>query len=112
MKDDKWDELPMYDLGDKKLLEKGTRIEIYKLNDEVRSSFSDSAWIDDFRRTVARHYSLIIAKGFSVTVGSPNEIASKIPSIEAESFQLIQTAVGGSSGARITPYVNSWNGLT
>jgi hypothetical protein len=103
MRDDTWDELPMYELADGKLTEKGTRIEIYQLNDEVKSSFADSTWIDDFRRTVARHYSLIIAKGFSVTVGSTEEIAANIPAIEAESFRLIQTA--SSDDVRIAPYV-------
>lgn len=104
MGDDKWDELPMYELADGKLAEKGTRIEIYQLNDEVKSSFGDSSWIEEFRRTVARHYSLIITKGFSVTVGSPDELAAGIPPIEAEEFKLIQTASGG-AGDHIAPYV-------
>lgn len=104
MRDDKWDELPMYELADDKLTEKGTRIEIYQLNDEVKSSFADSAWIDEFRRTVARHYSLIIAKGFSVTVGSDAEIEAGILPITAEEFKLIQTASDGTK-ERIAPYV-------
>ena len=105
MRDDTWGELPMYELSDGKLPEKGTRIVVYQLNDEVKSSFSDSAWIDDFRRTVARHYSLIIAKGFSVTVGSPQEIEGSIAPIEAENFKLIQTAAGQIANVRIAPYV-------
>lgn len=105
MRDDKWDELPMYELADDKLVEKGTRIEVYQLNNEVKSSFADSAWIDDFRRTVSRHYSLIIAKGFAVTVGSVEEIAANISPIKAEDFKLIQTASGGASDIRIAPYV-------
>jgi Histidine kinase-, DNA gyrase B-, and HSP90-like ATPase len=105
MRDDKWDELPMYELAGDKLVEKGTRIEIYQLNNDVKSSFGDTAWIDEFRRTVARHYSLIIAKGLSVTVGSPKEIAENIKPIEAENFKLIQTASAGAGDARIAPYI-------
>lgn len=102
--DDKWDDLPMYQLDDNKLKENGTRIEVYQLNEEVKSAFSDSAWIEEFRRTVARHYSLIIAKGFNVTVGSADEILSGISPIAAEEFKLIQTAAQ-ENGKRIAPYV-------
>lgn len=105
MRDDKWHDLPMYDLSADKLIEKGTRIEIYELNQEVKSSFGDSAWIGEFRRTVARHYSLIIAKGFSVTVGSAGEIAAGMLPIPAEEFKLLQTTSSGASDARIAPYV-------
>lgn len=104
MSDDKWEELPMYKLADDKLNDKGTRIEIYRLNEEVKSSFADAAWIDEFRRTVARHYSLIIEKGFSVTVGSDKEISDGIPPIKAEEFKLIQTITEGNN-PRIAPYV-------
>ncbi|MCA3554090.1 ATP-binding protein [Aestuariivirga sp.] len=103
MRDDKWDELPMYELADSKLPEKGTRIEIYQLNDEVKSSFLDGSWIDEFRRTVARHYSLIIAKGFSVSVGSDAEMAAGVSPIDAEEFKLIRTT--GGTDQRIAPYV-------
>lgn len=105
MRDDNWDELPMYELADDQLTENGTRIVIYRLNDETKSSFSNTDWIEDFRRTVARHYSLIIAKGFSVTVGSPDEVAAGIQPIPAEQFKLIQTASSGTGDSRITPYV-------
>lgn len=105
MHDDSWEELPMYELADDQLVEKGTRIVIYQLNEEAMSSFSDSDWIGDFRRTIARHYSLIIAKGFSVTVGSPDDISAGIPPIPAEQFKLIQTASSGTDDARIAPYV-------
>jgi hypothetical protein len=105
MVDDTWDELPMYPLAQDKLTAKGTRIEIYQLNDEVKSSFQDSTWIDDFRRTVARHYSLIIAKGFSVTVGSPQEIKDHVAPIAAEEFKLLQNASKSPNDIRIAPYV-------
>lgn len=104
MAEDTWDELPMYSLADDKLLEKGTRIEIRTLNEEVKASFGDSAWISDFRRTVARHYALIIGKGFSVTVGSAKEISENPPPVAAEEFKLLQNTFG-SEGPRIAPYV-------
>jgi len=105
MIDDKWDELPMYGLADQKLQERGTRIEIYELHEDVKLVFGNPSWIDDFRKTVSRHYSLIIAKGFSVSIGSPDEIAGGIPSIPAENFKLLQTAAGADDGKRIEPYV-------
>jgi len=105
MGDEKWDNLPMFGLSDDKLIDRGTRVEVYQLNDEVKSYFSDSAWIDDFRRTVARHYSLIIAKGFSVTIGSTEEFMRNIPPIVAAEFKLLQTISGEGSGNRIAPFV-------
>lgn len=105
MQDDKWDDLPMYALSENTLAGGGTRVEIYELNEEVKRYFSDSSWIEDFRRTVARHYSLIIAKGFSVTIGSPEEIDQGIPPIQPEEFKLLQTASCTAGGAEIAPYV-------
>ena len=105
MQDDKWDELPMYELSKDKLVDGGTRVEIYELNDEVKSSFSDKTWIDEFRKTVARHYCLIIAKGFSVTIGSQEEIADGILPIRAEEFKLLQAAPSETDGNRIVPYI-------
>jgi Histidine kinase-, DNA gyrase B-, and HSP90-like ATPase len=64
MIDDKWDELPMYELPADRLTGNGTRIVVYKLNDEVETAFSDQVWVEEFRKTIARHYSLIIAKAF------------------------------------------------
>ncbi len=106
MQDDRWDDLTMYELPEGSLAEKGTKIVIYKLNDEVKPYFSDASWIDEFRRTVAQHYSIILAKGFSVTVGTAQQIAEGINPVEAEEFSLIQTAAGN-SGERIAPYVYS-----
>jgi hypothetical protein len=104
MKDDKWDELPMYELAEGRLNEKGTRIEVYQLNGDVMSAFSDSAWIDDFRKTVARHYSLIISKGFTVKVGSQDEHDAGVDPIPGEEFKLLN-AEASESESRIAPYL-------
>jgi hypothetical protein len=103
MKDDKWSDLPMYELPGGRLIEKGTRIEVNELNDEVRSAFSDKTWIDEFRKIVARHYSIIIAKGFSVSVGSQEEFNDGLTPIIAEEFKLLQTHP--TEGHQIAPYV-------
>ena len=105
MQDDSWEELPMYELAGDKLAYKGTRIEVYELNQEVRSAFSDKAWIEEFRRLVARHYSIIIAKGFSVTVGTPDELRVGLAPIVGEDFKLIQTAANEAGGNHIAPYI-------
>jgi hypothetical protein len=103
MQRDSWDDLPIFDLPEERLTGNGTRIEVRNLNDDVSPYFEDSSWIDDFRKTVARHYSLIIAKGFSVTIGSPQEISDGIDPIKAEGFKLLQT--NAAQGNRISPYV-------
>jgi hypothetical protein len=105
MKEDGWDNLPMYQLAANKLKEKGTRIEVYSLNDEVKAAFAEKAWVDDFRKIVARHYSIIISKGFSVTVGSQVEFKAGMEPIKAEEFKLLQTETSDAEGHRIAPYV-------
>lgn len=104
MQDDKWNDLPMYELPAGRLEQNGTKIEVYQLNEEVKSAFADKAWVDEFRKVVARHYSIIIAKGFSVTVGSQEEHDAGPVPIAAEEFRLLQ-ANPDDEGNRITPYV-------
>jgi hypothetical protein len=106
MQDDSWDDLPMYELGADKLLEKGTIVEVYQLNEEVRAAFSDSTWIDEFRKLVSRHFSLIIAKGLAVRIGSREEIENGLGPIVPEPFRLLQTTANV-QGAQIAPYVYS-----
>ncbi|MFB9949972.1 hypothetical protein ACFFP0_13995 [Rhizobium puerariae] len=105
MQDDKWDPLPMYELSDEKIPNKGTCIEIFKLNADVSSAFANRMWIDDFRKVVAQHYSLIIAKGFSVRIGSKAEMDAGIAPIAGEKFQLLNTAPAEGDGKKIEPYV-------
>lgn len=103
MQTDAWDDLPMYELANDKLSQRGTIIEVWNLHGDVRSAFSDQTWVDEFRKTVARHYSIIIAKGFSVTIGTKDEVDAGIAPVAAEEFMLLQTAE--TDGRRIAPYV-------
>ena len=105
MSDNEWNDLPMHKLVDGDLQQGCTRITVTKLNDEARSSFENNEWIDDFKRTVSRHYSLIIAKGFSVIVRSPTEIDKHIDPISAEEFKLIETHAAQGETKRIAPYI-------
>lgn len=105
MRTNTWDDLPMYELSDEKLPQGGTKIVVYSLHEDVRLAFSDKVWIDEFRKTVARHYSIIISKGFSVTIGSEEEIQNGINSIVGEEFRLIQAETADKSGNRLAPYI-------
>jgi hypothetical protein len=104
MSSDDWDDLPIYELNDDQLDGHGTRITVMELSDEARAALSDTNWIDDFRSLVSRHYSLIIAKGFEVVVGTPEEIEGGIAPIAAEPFRLL-SAQSEEGAPAIAPYV-------
>lgn len=104
MASDTWEDLPIYRLDDGQLDGRGTRITVFQLSDEAASALSDPVWIDEFRKLVARHYSLIISKGFQVLVGSPEEIAAGLEPISAEPFRLISAHKAGGNPA-IAPYI-------
>lgn len=100
MAKDGWDDLPVYELPAGKLTERGTSITVLELNAEVAAAFSSDAWVDDFRKAVSQHYSIILGKGFSVRVGpSDAEAAEIVP----EPFRLLQTAAVDDK--QIAPYV-------
>lgn len=101
MSNDSWDDLPLYE--QKTAIKKGTLIQVHELHDEAAKCFSDGIWIDEFRKTVSRHYSLIIKRGFSVIIGSPDEIVKRIPPVPAEDFRFLETPVA--DGSQITPFV-------
>lgn len=103
MKDDKWDDLPMFQLADDEIPAGGTKIIVTSLHPDIAKSFGDSAWVDDFRKAVARHYAIILDKGFEVTIGSPDELVAKIGAVEAERFQLL--ASKSDEGDVIEPYM-------
>lgn len=100
MAKDGWDDLPVYDLPGGALADRGTSITVRALNPEVSVCFSSSVWIDEFRKIVAQHYSIILSKGFSVRIGPSEDTAV---AIVAEPFRLLQTAP--IDDKRITPYV-------
>jgi hypothetical protein len=101
MSNDNWDDLPLYE--QKTTIRNGTLIQVHELHDEASKAFSDGIWIDEFRKTVSRHYSLIIKKGFSVTIGNPDEIVKKIAPIQPEDFRFLETPT--TDGNQITPFV-------
>lgn len=102
MSSDSWDDLPLHELPSEKLPSHGTSITVFTINEEVKSAFSDKAWIDEFRKLVARHYSIIISKGFAVSVGDGE---SDPIVIDAEPFRLLRTAPTDSG--QIAPFVYS-----
>ncbi|WP_312809274.1 ATP-binding protein [Agrobacterium cavarae] len=104
MSSDDWTNLPMYGLSDEKIPKGVTRIVVYKLNDEVAACFDDKDWVDDFRKAVAQHYSIILSKGFSVAVGSPDELAEGKGLILPDVFQLLNSGKR-EDGTAIAPYV-------
>lgn len=99
MASDNWDSLPIRQIDADKLAAGGTSITVMTLNQEVVSAFKDSEWIDEFRKTIARHYSIIIEKGFSVLVGNGGANATPIV---AEPFRLLRTALD--EGKAIAPF--------
>lgn len=97
-----WDELPMLPLADGLLHEKGTKIEVLSLNEDVSAAFANEEWIEAFRKTVSRQYSLIIDKGFEVVITSSSDTDK--PSIPPEPFVLLN-GVPSTDGSRIEPFV-------
>ncbi|PPE80046.1 ATP-binding protein [Kaistia algarum] len=95
-----WTDLPVHELQEGRLPNRGTSITVMTLNPEVSASFSEPEWIDDFCRTISQHYSIILEKGFSVLVGNGRD---QPRAIVPEPFRLLQTAEDG--GRRIAPYV-------
>jgi Histidine kinase-, DNA gyrase B-, and HSP90-like ATPase len=104
MASDDWSDLPMYELPQTELAQGRTKISVLELADEVKARFSDSNWIDDFKRKVSQHYALIIAKGFSVRVGTPEELKNAVAPIEAEKFSLLSNSTSPEEDHQISPH--------
>lgn len=103
MEEDSWNDLPMYKLGDKELKNGGTRIVVYELHSDVQTAFKSHSWRDRFKTLVSRHYSIILEKGFAVSVGTAAELPNEKP-LRAETFRLLKTQkVEGD--AQIAPYI-------
>lgn len=100
MQDDKWDELPMVELDADRLPKLGTSITVMTVDEDVKPAFGDPKWIDDFRKIVARHYSIIIGKGFAVHIGDGRGEPNKVP---AEPIKFLTTAAD-ETGQRIAPF--------
>lgn len=112
MADDNWDDLPIRrSTLDTSHLSGGTRIEVKQLNSATRAFFSNESLIDSFRRTVSRHYALILQKGFEVIIGSAEEIAAKsdVTKVHPENFELLTTV--GTGGVQPIIYRGSIDGV-
>ena len=105
MDSDDWSSLPMRPLATSTLRGKGTRVVIRKLRDEASSSFADANWVDNFKRIVERHYSLIIQKGFEVRIGSPAEMSRPSAVISPTVFSLLRSEDLQIGEVGIAPYV-------
>lgn len=92
MESDSWDDLPML-RAPGALNSPGTRITVTSLTDDTKSFFSSAENVDLFRKVVAQHYSLILDKGFKVSIGSPQELAesAELCTVKPERFALLST---------------------
>lgn len=104
MTSDEWTDLPIYKRDEQDGTERGTTIIVSELNEEASKAFSDADWIEEFKRVVSQHYSIIIAKGFQVFIGTPEEIAADPAPIAAQPFKLL-VAKDRAEDQFIAPYV-------
>ncbi len=98
--DEDW-ELPLHtaqrELTDDGNAIAGTKIEVRNLYPEITARFRSGRdpFVDEFRRAVEQHYSLIIAKGFQVRI---NEVP-----VQPRPLELLQTESTKKTG--IAPYI-------
>tara|TARA_R110002110_G_scaffold157063_1_gene352793 strand:- start:1378 stop:2817 length:1440 start_codon:yes stop_codon:yes gene_type:complete len=105
IREDAWNDLPMYEISADSPSVRGTKIEVYELNDETKSAFADREWVDEFRAIVAHHYSMIIGKGFSICVKSDFDEEGDADPIPVEEFKLLRAGKTNSSGDQIAPII-------
>jgi hypothetical protein len=99
---DDWSDLPMETLEEGELLRKGTRIQVDDLHDAVKLEFDAEAFATELAIAISRSYSLIIAKGFRVTVRRKKDDQIG-PPIAPEEFRLLGESETG--GAGMAPYI-------
>ncbi|MFS8145958.1 ATP-binding protein [Rhizobium sp. BR 249] len=104
MGENSWNDLPIYELPEGSIEAGSTKIFVTKLHPDISLAFAQSKWIDEFRKAIARHYAIIIEKGFSVVVGTPDEIARGLAPIKAEPFRLL-LAKPDHGGQMIEPFI-------
>lgn len=104
LKNDDWDPLPLKELGAGEIPTRGTRISVRKLNAQVKDRFFDGAFIERLSQAIARHYALIIEKGFRITV---RRLASEpIPAaIAPKTFRLLGSEQASFEDEAIQPIV-------
>ena len=90
MKTNTWEDLPIFKMNDEqRQADRGTRITVLELGEEASLYFADAQKIEDFRTTVARHYALILAKGFEVVIKTPDD--ENAPPIKPRVFELLKS---------------------
>lgn len=94
--EDDWS-LPVHDLPADSTLKRGTKIEVSSLREDIAQRFDTEQdnFVDNFKKTVSAHYSLIISKGFIVRVNGV--VVTGVP------FTLLVDQTEGASGLK--PYV-------
>jgi hypothetical protein len=97
---DDWQPLELSAYQPKEEEPQGTTIHVAQLYDEVAKDLGSKDWIERFRRYVASHYALIIAKGFEVTILSEGVSPKPIRSSE---FAL--AATGELGGGGVQPFI-------
>ena len=103
-----WAPLTMFELPDGKGLKGNTTITVFTLHEDVAAHFSKPAWIEEFRKSVSQHYSIILEKGFKVSVGDgvtpPIEVAG-------EPFRLLETPAQDDKAIRPYIYIGKLSGV-
>ena len=101
---DAWSALPMTILAPQAIKGKGTTVEVRDLYPHVASEFGRESFVEDIRDAIARQYSIILSKGFAVSVANDlGNVAVAVP-VEAETFRLLTASADGAD-AHIAPYV-------
>lgn len=100
---DAWSDLPMTVLTETDFVEKGTVVEVRDLYPQVAAEFGRDSFVDDLRDAIARQYSIILGKGFEVSIARQMDTAAEAVPVIAEEFKLL--AAPDEGGPRIAPYV-------
>lgn len=102
---DGWDPLPMEILPVDAFPGRGTAVEVRDLYPHVLAEFGRDSFVSEMRDAIARQYSIILDKGFSVSVSADfgQDARGEAPAVEPERFLLLATT--GAGAPRLAPYV-------
>lgn len=103
LKSDSWHALPMELLEDGILKHRGTKIKVTDLKEDVKQAFGVDAFIDELYITISQNYSLIINKGFEVTIRRKQSDVIPAPITEKTFDLLWSNPTGGASS--LAPYI-------
>ncbi|WP_444460087.1 hypothetical protein [Rhodobacter capsulatus] len=106
---DDWKPLKLADYKPTPGVESGTQIVVEDLYPTVARDLSSKDWIERFRKYVADHYALIIAKGFEVVIKA--EGISEMP-VRAAEFALAVTGKLGGGGVQPFIYRGEVDGVS